>query len=258
MYLPDKLISKIGRGKILWEERGQSPARIYRVEGEKATRYLKISSPDLDATTYSVRREEKAMRWLSGRVRVPQVTGYAEDANGRYLLMERLPGTPFMEEGWKEEELISFLSNCLRQLWRIEIRDCPVDASLDYRLWELGYLLERGYADVDCCDWEQQKDFHSPQEVYRWLRLHMPPEDRVFTHGDLCGGNLMLDPHGSTGFIDLGRAGAADRWVDIAFCADCLWEAFGKKETLEHFFVRIGVKPDWDKLFYYHWLNELF
>ena len=40
----------------------------------------------------------------------------------------------------------------------------------------------------------------------------------TFIHGDFCLPNIFADDSGLTGLIDLGRAGVADKWQDIAIC----------------------------------------
>lgn len=49
-------------------------------------------------------------------------------------------------------------------------------------------------------------------------RIIGPEEEPVLSHGDYCLPNLFAMGHTLSGFIDLGRAGTADRWQDIALC----------------------------------------
>jgi aminoglycoside phosphotransferase len=45
-------------------------------------------------------------------------------------------------------------------------------------------------------------------------------EDLVFTHGDYCLPNIIIDEElcEVVGFVDLGHAGIADRYHDVALC----------------------------------------
>ena len=68
------------------------------------------------------------------------------------------------------------------------------------------------------------------------------------------------------GFIDLGKAGMADRYQDIALCYRSLKHnaegAYGGKVyegfQPEKLFEELGIEPDWEKVRYYLLLDELF
>lgn len=69
-----------------------------------------------------------------------------------------------------------------------------------------------------------------------------------------------------TGVIDLGRAGVADPWIDIALCSRSLEHNYngfyggkhyeGYKNTM--LFEALGIRPDWERIRYYILLDELF
>jgi kanamycin kinase/aminoglycoside 3'-phosphotransferase-3 len=68
-----------------------------------------------------------------------------------------------------------------------------------------------------------------------------------------------------TGFIDLGNAGIADKYEDIAMCVRSLGYNLDisshrdiKQQAIDELFSHLGITPDWDKLRYYILLNELF
>ncbi|MNC62047.1 Aminoglycoside 3'-phosphotransferase [compost metagenome] len=46
----------------------------------------------------------------------------------------------------------------------------------------------------------------------------------VFSHGDITDSNIFIDKSGEIYFLDLGRAGLADEFVDISFVERCLRE----------------------------------
>ena len=85
-------------------------------------------------------------------------------------------------------------------------------------------------------------------------------------HGDFCLPNIFFQGDCLSGMIDLGRAGLADRWQDIALCYRSLKHNYSGKYggkvydnyNPDLFFDALGVEPDWEKLKYYILLDELF
>ncbi len=106
--------------------------------------------------------------------------------------------------------------------------------------------------------------FASPAALFDWLVKHRPAEELVLSHGDLCLPNIFADERGLTGFIDVGLAGVADKWVDIEKCLWSMWANttgfFGGKQRpfdRRMLFDALGMQPDEDKLRYYGLLDAL-
>lgn len=79
--------------------------------------------------------------------------------------------------------------------------------------------LVQGYA------WSQDTAGKSGATVHR---LSAPGRPSLYLkHGDFLLGNILLDEHGVTGCIDVGRAGIADPYQDIAILWDNLAELGG-------------------------------
>ncbi len=47
-------------------------------------------------------------------------------------------------------------------------------------------------------------------------------KDWFFLHGDITDSNIFIDKFNEIYFLDLGRAGLADEFVDISFVERCL------------------------------------
>ncbi|MCD8131206.1 MAG: hypothetical protein LUE16_08010 [Lachnospiraceae bacterium] len=75
---------------------------------------------------------------------------------------------------------------------------------------------------------------------------------------------LIFHQNRVSGYIDLGKTGAADRWCDIALCYRSLSQNYtGKYHSRDYgkpddllLFQELGIQPDWEKIRYYIcWTN---
>ncbi|MGL3160339.1 phosphotransferase, partial [Klebsiella pneumoniae] len=80
-------------------------------------------------------------------------------------------------------------------------------------------------------------------------------ERLVFSHGDITDSNIFIDKFNEIYFLDLGRAGLADEFVDISFVERCLRED-ASEETAKIFLKHLkNDRPD--KRNYFLKLDEL-
>ena len=164
--------------------------------------------------------------------------------------------------------LIDLLCEGLQMLWDTDVSDCPCDASLDQHLSAAEYRVKNGLVDMDDAEPDTfgETGFKNPEELLAWLKDNRPAEDIVLSHGDYCLPNVFADEKGISGFIDLGRAGYADRYRDIAICYRSLTSnlrgSYGGHPPVEfdadELFRKLGITPDWEKIRYYILLDELF
>ncbi|CAF1480316.1 unnamed protein product [Adineta ricciae] len=168
---------------------GESNADVYRTD------QFVLKKQMIKERTY-LSDEKSRIEWLKGKASVPYVVDYDRDERFEYLLMTRLIGTDAAQTKWTKQDpklLVHQLGVALHHLHEtIPITDCPFDMRLI----------------------NQAKDRHDFKE----LISHAPDEDLVFTHGDYCLPNIIFDDNEcrAIGFVDLGRAGIADRYYDIA------------------------------------------
>ncbi|MBR6790285.1 MAG: aminoglycoside 3'-phosphotransferase [Oscillospiraceae bacterium] len=213
----------------------------------------------IEPRSEAVGRQVQLLRWLEGKLPVPKVLCF-EEAEGRlYLLMSRIEGEMSCSEYYEEHaaELLRLTAEAFRMLWSVDITDCPADRSLDAELAELD---KRELPEIDL------PGFQDAAELLRWLKENKPAMDPVFSHGDPCMPNIFFADGKVSGFIDLGDAGIADRYRDIAICLGSLrrnmggfyggkvYEDFDPKELFRY----LGIEPDHEKLRYYTLLNELY
>ena len=234
---------------------GMSAAEVLQCKAANDHLFLKSIDAIYANTTFSVNRERQVMQWLDGKLNVPKVVDYAARDNREYLLMSAINGTP--AEALKEspEQFVAYLAACINQLQSLDITDCPFNSRVDTRLAELDYLLQNGLVSLD--DWEPTTNFSSAESLYQWLCDNKPlHEELVFSHGDLPA-NFFVSGQ-EVYFYDLGRAGIADKWVDIAFCVSDIRDHCPGKAYEHHFFELLGVEPDEQKIEYFLLLAEMF
>ena len=167
--------------------------------------------------------------------------------------MSKLQGIHIDNFEENPDEYVNHLANCVKLMQSVDTSDCAFDSSLNVRLAELKWLIDNNLASLD--DWEDTTTFTDHHELYKWLCGNKPSEDLVFSHGDLTA-NFFIGSYDYL-FYDLGRAGVADRWMDIAFCVRSIRE-FRDEKYEERFFELLNVEPDYGKIDYFILLDEMF
>jgi len=258
---PEKLKQLINGREYTTDSVGLSGSAVLLFENM----VLKIQSMSDEA-----RSEHSILQWLSGKLHVPECFYYGEKDGKSYLLMSRIRGRMSCDDEFmtQPQQLVKRLADCLRQLWSVDISDCPVNSSLDRKLAAAEERVRRGVIDI--ADAEPgtygENGFRDPEHLLQWLRENRPEEDIVFSHGDFCLPNIFFDEDSSAGYIDLGRAGTSDRWLDIAICLRSLMHNFEGVYSGKAYpgfepamlFDALGIEPDWKKINYYIMLDELF
>lgn len=260
LNMPEEL-SAILAGYILTKDGiGCSSAGVYHCQKGSDSLYLKIQKPNAE-----FKREDEITKWLNGKLPVPKIKYFSEHEGLSYLLMTAVDGhmacnCPTDELCKPYENTIKLLADGLLMLQGVDTIDCPFDNSLDIKLKAALYNIENNLVDMD--DFEDGNDFATPMDLYTWLTENKPPEELCFCHGDYCLPNIFIENNAVTGFIDLGRAGIADKWQDIALCVRSIGYNLrnydGKDEYINMLFEHLKLEPDWDKINYYILLDELF
>jgi len=158
------------------------------------------------------------------------------------------------------ENTVRMLADGLLLLQAVDISNCPFDCMLETKFHGALYNIENSLVDID--NLREDNRFTSPMDLYNHLISNSPPEELCFTHGDYCLPNIFIDKNDVTGFIDLGNAGVADRWQDIALCVRSLRynlrNVSEKEKYINLLFEYLNIKPDWDKINYYILLDLFF
>ena len=260
MFLPETIRALLPEAEYTLDDLGRSQAQVLLFED----RVLKIEK-DCNASA----NELNMMRWLHGKLPVPEVLAADMVDDTRYLLMSRITGNNLCADFIldDQERLADLVAKGLQQMWSVDITGCPTDRSLDAKFLEIETGIRNGSITMDQARQEETygpSGFKSPAELFDWLVKHRPQEELVLSHGDFCLPNILCNSHGLTGFIDLGCAGVADKWVDIEMVLWSMWanstgQFGGKKRDFDRkiLFAALNMQPDEDKLRYYSLLSEL-
>jgi len=216
-------------------------------------------------------REYHILEWLADKLPVPEVIVFERKDGFNYLLMTRLKDSMACENITAEQIdfIVEALADGLKQLWCVDINDCSFDSILDNRLKTAKYNIDNNLVNVDDFndDTLGPDGFESVDDLYTFLIQNRPDEDLVFSHGDYCLPNVFIRDNKAVGFLDLGKAGIADRWQDIALCVRslkyniCDLSGIPYEQYLilkNKLYDLLGVKEDKEKLRYYILLDELF
>jgi len=254
---PADLLRRLENATLEQTHEGMSGTSVFRVEHQhQPDEYLKIAAP---RTEQDMHPELCRLLWLQGRLPVPEVRYWADDDTRQYLLISAIPGLVLYHDDLRDQlpALIRLYATALRQIHAVG--ECPFDARLDVKIAQASRRVREGA--VDTSNFDEERQGRTPQSVFRELIATRPPDEHlVFTHGDYCTPNLLVDPEtlALNGLIDWGRAGMADRYQDIALAARSIEYNFGIA-WVAPFYEAYGLTEiDHAKVKFYRLLDEFF
>lgn len=180
----------------------------------------------------------------------------------QFLLISEMPGASAADlvtaTAANAEGVVRQLGVALRALHAVDISACPFDRRLDVKLSQAKARVDLQLVDEE--DFEGADAGRSALEIYHELVATRPgDEELVFTHGNYCFPNIMLGAGGVTGFIDLGRAGVADKYTDLALAVRSIRQNTCDEQLVRAFLDAYGLREvNWRKIDYYTLLDELF
>ena len=259
--LPERIRVLMGDKPVRLDEVGKSGSTVMMLE-RMVLKIEKASEKTDDA--------EQMLGWMQGKLPVPGILCATIRDGMHYLLMERIPGHMSCDEKQMEnrDEVHALLAKGLRMLWDTDGKGCPVRRTLED---DLKYVRDRVQKkqippEEFYAEGFEKEAFETPEQLLLWLEENRPRFDPVLSHGDYCMPNVFFDQGRVSGMIDLGDAGVADRWRDIALCWGSLERNFGGVYggKVYHDFDpvmlvdKLGIPMDGEKLAYYLRLNAMF
>jgi len=163
--------------------------------------------------------ERDRQAWLAHvGVPAPQVVEWTATEDGATLVSTTVPGVPASSVGAADaERAMRGIGALLAGLHRVAAT-CPFDRRLGVTVPLARAAVAAARVDLD--DLDEQRAGRAPSSLLEELerRAAGRAEDVVLCHGDASLPNLFLDPSTwePTGFVDVGRLGVADRYLDLA------------------------------------------
>ena len=241
--------------KLVKQLEGGSTASIFLVKDEQEQLCVLKGAVKTDESK-SLKHDFLVYEWLAGKVPVPAVHFFKEDDTIEWLCIEWIDGTTLAELPVAEQR-VRIYAQALRLLHEVPLDSHAPVYSLDARLNEVRIRIENGW--VDSTDFEEEFSNYTTEQLWDELSKYKPTEaDLVFTHGDYCPDNLILDDGVVSAFIDMDWGGVADRYQDLALAIRSL-----KHESLDNliplFLHNYGLTYlDENKLLFYTLLDEFF
>lgn len=259
------LILPIRLGEILYGgtyknyTQGFSGAEVYKITlYNKRNLYLKIYP---HSCNLPLKREMEVMSWLSDKLPVPEVICYDCFENHEYLLTSEVIGKPASELiKYDPSATVKLLADGLNMLHSLDISSCPFDQTIKKKLIASKYNIDNNLVNEN--DFDEEYSGMKAKDIYNILMdTHPLNEKLVFTHGDYCLPNIIINDNRISGFIDLSAAGISDEYQDISLVVKSLHYNIGKETNkyidllFEHLCINNINK---EKLKYYSMLDELF
>jgi len=239
---------------------GQSGAAVYRLtRADAADVYLKQAH---GPAATALGDEMSRLRWLATqRMEVPEVVAFLALENTAWLLTTALPGHTAHDglcdaDAETRRAIVAEIARFLRVFHDLPVDDCPFNSGHAFWMSQARDRMASGEVDTEAFN-----DDHAgwpPFQVWQKMMTLLPMTvDPVVAHGDFTLDNILMRNGRVTGCVDVGRAGAADRYHDIA----SLWNTlapFGP--DLQAAFLRECriLRPDDRKLQFHLCLDEFF
>jgi aminoglycoside phosphotransferase len=206
-------------------------------------------------------KEADVLRWLRDKLPVPEVVEFWTDKDYHWLLMSVLQGIPAHEliGDYTPEEMLRLMVEGLKRIREVDIKDCTFDESIPSKLRRVRRNIDLGLLRSDVYP---EGSGPRAEDDYLWLTDHIPEESGVFSHGDYCLPNALVEDGRITGFVDWGEGGISDPWQDAIMLVESLCYNY---HTPEKFFEygriiseALGLAgPFPERLVYFRLLNHM-
>ena len=176
--------------------------------------------------------EADIIRWINGRLPVPEIL-YEDET---YLILSKKKGRSLKD--CTENRILKTCAALLKAFWAMDVSGCPCCEDTEAAISKV----------------KGRKLSYAKWNILQKLEETDLSEDRVFSHGKLTLDNIIVNGNGLLLLTGMQKAGAADRYRDLALLLPSLEEAGIRKEEL---FSLLGFEPDEEKIEFFGKLNSL-
>ncbi|HSK97909.1 MAG TPA: aminoglycoside 3'-phosphotransferase [Euzebyales bacterium] len=206
----------------------------------------------------SLQDERDRLLWLAARgAAVPEVVDMGAGGDVEWMVTVALPGLPATapEHLERPRRTVPILAEALRAFHEIDPTGCPFEWTVKHALAHVEQRVAA--AAIDVAGFHDEHRHLSPEDALARVRATAPPDDDlVVTHGDWCFPNIMIAGVRAVGVLDVGEAGLAHRWRDLAVGTwATTWNVGPGYEDL--FLDAYGTDWDLDRAAFYRLLSDL-
>jgi aminoglycoside phosphotransferase len=178
---------------------GCSAAHVFRFSAnDGGVTYLKVIDK---SSMQSLQSEYVILKWLQGKLPVPKVIEYLIEADREILWITEIPGLHAAEPKWADQLplMVKLLAKGLKEIHSINVNDCPFHKNVYLRVQEAEQNMKAGLVDED--DLDVKRNGKKTIDLFHELITSIPDhEDLVFTHGDYCLPNIIINESNLSGF----------------------------------------------------------
>ena len=251
--LPNKIKNFIFDSELEEIGIGCSDSQVIKIKKKDNYYFLKIASKNL------LTQEYNALKWLDGKLSVPQIVMYEFNNTAEFLITTAIKGEMVCSEYYLSHpnETIKVIAEAFKNIYNVKIDDCPFNVALEYKLNLVKNNVKNNLIILDNIKEETLNRFNNLENIIDYLEKNKFEEELCFSHGDTSLPNIFANNSEFSGFIDVGECGIADKWFDLAICEKSIVRNFGDL-YVSKFYDAIGIKRNASKIDYYLLMMELY
>ena len=232
---------------------GCSDSQVIKITKNNNVYFLKIARLGLLTSEY------EKLSWLENKLDVPKVVLYDKNNETEFLITESITGEMVCSDTYINNSKLGLkvIAQAFNKITNVDIKDCPFDVSIDYKLKLVENNVKNKLIDVSQLSQETLDRFGNLEKVLEYLQENKFYEEKCFSHGDTSLPNIFALNNKFSGFIDVGECGIADIWFDLAICEKSIKRNYGE-EYVSKFYEELNIVPDREKIEYYLLMMELY